>query len=324
MNKTFPKITIAITSCNRFYYLKSLITSLKQFSLYPNLEWIIVDNGSTEPGLIEYLKSLYFLNKLILNKKRTPIIEEYIARNQILKNSTGEYIWWIQDDCQLILPGAHLESSMLAFKQNPELIQIFYEAVRRKTVENKYKDSIQKNINGTRFLFTENTHFHTLGISRMSTFKKIGLYKENIYSWGAGEDDYSKRIREHFPRYFQAYPHIPSICTINNEPNGSYAFIRGNYRYGHYIPPQKGILYFDTLTKEEIGNLNKIDKSPMSIVDIAKPINWELKINSDGDEIKYSQKEAVKKWPKTKLNSKFTLLGKITNIPLYSYIARQF
>ena len=67
-------LSIGIISCNRLKYLKGLLKSLEclkplNLQLKSDIEIILVDNGSTEKGLIEYLNSMKsegLIDKLII------------------------------------------------------------------------------------------------------------------------------------------------------------------------------------------------------------------------------------------------------------------
>ena len=79
-------LSIGIISCNRLKYLKGLLKSLECLKSESGIEIIVVDNGSTESGLVEYLnseKSRGFIDKLILNKERDWKNDEYKAKNII-------------------------------------------------------------------------------------------------------------------------------------------------------------------------------------------------------------------------------------------------
>ena len=87
----FPKVTVGIISCNRLEYLRATLESAKECIDYPNLEFIVVDNASVEPGLVDYLKGIDWIDRLILNKERSPQTEHTTAMNSIIEYATGEY-----------------------------------------------------------------------------------------------------------------------------------------------------------------------------------------------------------------------------------------
>jgi hypothetical protein len=48
-----PRVTLGLLSWNRLHYLRATLESARRCIQYPNLEWIVVDNESNEPGLRE-------------------------------------------------------------------------------------------------------------------------------------------------------------------------------------------------------------------------------------------------------------------------------
>ena len=90
--KIFPKVSVVIPNYNYLNYLKAAITSVLSQD-YPNVELIVVDDGSTD-GSIEYLRSLE--NKIILLVQ--PNSGQSCARNFGLLQSTGEFICFLDAD----------------------------------------------------------------------------------------------------------------------------------------------------------------------------------------------------------------------------------
>ena len=88
-----PLVTIGVLSWNRFHYLRATIESARRCIQYPNIEWIVSDNESEEPGLREYLESLNWIDHKIF-KRQT----HADAMNQIVAMAKGEYlILWPED-----------------------------------------------------------------------------------------------------------------------------------------------------------------------------------------------------------------------------------
>ncbi len=75
-----PRVTLGLLSWNRLHYLRATVESARRCIQYPNLEWIVVDNESTEPGLREYLEGCDWIDRLIC--KRQSHAE---AMNQIME-----------------------------------------------------------------------------------------------------------------------------------------------------------------------------------------------------------------------------------------------
>jgi glycosyltransferase involved in cell wall biosynthesis len=98
--KILPKISIVTISFNQEKYLEKTITSVLEQN-YPNLEYIIIDGGSTD-GSVEVIKKYasrltYWISE--------PDDGPYHAVEKGLNVCTGEIIAWINSD-DFYLPGA--------------------------------------------------------------------------------------------------------------------------------------------------------------------------------------------------------------------------
>lgn len=92
VGKIFPKVSVIIPNYNYINYLKASITSVLSQD-YPNVEIIVVDDGSTD-GSVEYLSSLE--DKIVLLIQ--PNSGQSCARNFGLLQSTGEFICFLDAD----------------------------------------------------------------------------------------------------------------------------------------------------------------------------------------------------------------------------------
>lgn len=86
------KVSIAILNYNGVNYLKQVIPSVLQLS-YPNIEIIVVDNGSTDDS-VSYLESLNKI-KIIKNNENLGYSK---GKNICVNNSAGEYILMLDND----------------------------------------------------------------------------------------------------------------------------------------------------------------------------------------------------------------------------------
>jgi GT2 family glycosyltransferase len=90
---TQPKVSVIIVNWNGLDWLKVCLPSLEQVT-YPNLEVIVVDNGSTD-GSIEYLEQAKVVTTII--KNATNLGFAY-PNNQGIERATGEFVLFLNND----------------------------------------------------------------------------------------------------------------------------------------------------------------------------------------------------------------------------------
>ena len=90
-----PKITIVTVVYNRFTTIEQTISSVVN-QTYPNLEYIVIDGGSTD-GTVEVIKKYEKDIAYWVSEKDGGI---YDAMNKGVRAATGDYIEFIgSDDC---------------------------------------------------------------------------------------------------------------------------------------------------------------------------------------------------------------------------------
>ena len=97
--KNQPKISIIVLSFNAFSYTKKCIDSILA-NTYANYELIIFDNGSKKQTLdgLKKLKIEYPEIKIIFSKNNLGFAK---GNNEAFKNSTGEYVCFVNNDTLL-------------------------------------------------------------------------------------------------------------------------------------------------------------------------------------------------------------------------------
>lgn len=294
--------TIAITSFNRFKYLKSLMNSLSGISR-DKFYFIVVDNCSEESGLQEYIlekEACGEIHKAFVRspKDRNWVNDEYIAKNIIIENSPTDTILFLQDDLQFVGNEESLENIVSDFKALPGLC-LELNGIRRVSIHNKFLSKREiAGPSGFRYHAPDDNHFQTMGLFKKQVFDIFGLYPvdwpQTQEYWGRSEDVYDAMIKRKFPNaQLNITAHVPLFLPIWNDIRGGYAFIRGNKRYGQYIePPHESTLYYQRIDKQEYVALQSTP-GPLSFVDIARPLNWSYTKDEKGDQKKYSQREIM-------------------------------
>lgn len=117
MNK-YPRVSVITPSFNQATYLERTIHSVLD-QKYPNLEYIIIDGGSTD-GSVDIIKKYesnlaYWISE--------PDQGQVNAINKGLKLATGEWVGWQNSD-DIYYPGA-FESLAMAVEKHTEVDLIF-------------------------------------------------------------------------------------------------------------------------------------------------------------------------------------------------------
>ena len=309
-----PLITIGVVSCNRFYYLRALLESAKLCVTYPNVEWIVVDNASIEPGLVEYLKAQIFINTLILREERSPKSEHPEALNIITEQAKGEYIIILSDDVQFIIKNWEWDilnvlnkyqqitsvslSALRKFTLNRYFKGFTYERFKHMAYDFKHRGVVRSQKS---FKADSGEDFRSFGYmrepidgvgmliaSRTTLWKKLGPWKTNaaasdsIDSSAGGEADMLKRAILSGVKGHMVTPMQPVIATIVTDSEGLNARVRNNMRFGKYLPPNGDLYYEINEKKQAFGDF------PLSFESVVAPINFELPLDKYGNLIKGS------------------------------------
>lgn len=111
--KEWPRITVVTPSYNQGSYIEETIVSVLSQE-YPNLEYFIVDGGSTDETVSVIKKYASGADWWVSEKDNG----QTDAINKGFRRATGEYINWINSD-DILYPGS-LYHVALAFMQQPD------------------------------------------------------------------------------------------------------------------------------------------------------------------------------------------------------------
>jgi|GEM_PF-195430 Glycosyltransferases, probably involved in cell wall biogenesis len=111
-----PKITIVTPSYNQAKFLERTILSVLNQG-YPNLEYIIIDGGSTD-GSVEIIRKY---EKYLAYWTSRPDRGQSHAINEGFLRATGEYVGWQNSD-DLFFPGALLRLGKAASAGRPPIV----------------------------------------------------------------------------------------------------------------------------------------------------------------------------------------------------------
>ncbi|MCL0062481.1 glycosyltransferase [Thermodesulfovibrionales bacterium] len=117
-DSAWPKVSIVTPSYNQAEFLERTILSVLNQN-YPNLEYIIIDGGSTDRS-VEIIKKYEKYLAYWVSKKDEGQAD---AIRKGFNKSTGEILAWLNSD-DTYLPGAFLKVAKV-FQENPEIDLIF-------------------------------------------------------------------------------------------------------------------------------------------------------------------------------------------------------
>lgn len=314
------KLTIGIISCNRFKYLKSLVTSISGLKKRdPEIEIIIADNASLEKGIKEYLEKLLvdkLIDKLKISSEYDSANGEFISRNTIIKESTKENILIIDEEYQFIGNYDLLNKYIEDFTDS-EYICLDIFGKRNTTLFEKidYTKCISTK-NKCKYWNMKETYFLEFGLFKKWVFQEIGDYPvaDKNMEW-TFNDNNNIRQKEYYnlmiiEKIVKAkvgkvkrtclLAHIPLFISVWNDPRGCNSFIMNSKRYGHYLGPINNELYYQHLSDSEISAFQKY-KFPISFTLVAKPLGWEYAKTEMNEQKKYERKNIILEGPETEL-----------------------
>ncbi len=168
---SWPKISIVTPSYNQAQFLERTILSVLNQN-YPNLEYIIIDGGSTD-GSVEIIKKYEKYLTYWVSEKDNGQAD---AINKGFMKSTGEILAWLNSD-DLYLPGA-LHKICQFFRYNPEIDIVYGNFYYIDEDDNLIRRSVAVSFNMGALLYGE------LGICQSSTawkrdiFFKVGMLED--------------------------------------------------------------------------------------------------------------------------------------------------
>lgn len=114
MNKQYPRVSV-ITACyNDGPYILECVESV-QNSGYPNIEHIIVDDGSNRET-IEILKTIKYANVQVIYKDNGGVCS---ARNIAIEKSSGKYLLPLDGDDKI--SDNYIKDAVSVFESNPKV-----------------------------------------------------------------------------------------------------------------------------------------------------------------------------------------------------------
>lgn len=307
-----PLLTIGILSWNRLKYLRATLESAKRCIKYPNIQWIVVDNLSTEAGLREYLESKEWLDELIFMKSSHPE-----AMNEIIMKAKGDYLLLWPEDVQFIVEGDWIQHCIeilnydwigginltplrrITMKKYWSVRRFFnFRAFIMDLLRNGRYFRRQKLIQSEAGYYFKSCGWMTDGIigagivslAKTSLWKELGLWSAPgsasiVDSSGGGETYMLKKYLDSELVLHKVQSVLPFAADIIDDPIGTKAKVRGNRRYGLYNDPHDGAYYYKIYDFKDVEHLWR-QRDPISVEDFVKPIGYSLPVDSKGNALK--------------------------------------
>ena len=312
-----PKVTLAFLSWNRLHYLRATLESARECIRYPDLEWIVSDNGSEEPGLRDYIESCGWISN-----KWYRVQTHAEAMNEIVARASGDYILLWPEDVQFVVRGDWLAGIVSAMEANPWIGSTGLNFLRRKTYRRLLAppgpgDAVavlaELRRRGWNFRSPKTLPggLRTAGwrlpgvvcsgipsLTRRSCWEKLGPWKtksgggDNIVDSSLGaEDDMIERFQNSGFHWQQAMLMKPVAADIINDDTGCKAKVRGGVRYGIYTPPAEGPFYYEIRDEEDLPDDE--EGYPLNFENHVRPVGFLLPLDSGGNLLKASFNDSV-------------------------------
>ena len=313
--QAWPKVTVAVLSWNRLHYLRAALESARRCIRYPNLEWIVSDNESDEPGLPEYLNGLEWVQQKLVRRQ-----SHAEAMNEIVAKAQGEFLILWPEDVQFVVAGDWLCHMVEILRRHPEIGSVTLDALRRSTLQGLLRPRTWRDGPGmARELYwyrgayrrerdcasSGGFKMRTCGwrscgvcpsgipsLTRTDVWKRLGPWtrvpagSRNLVDSSAGAED--NMLRSFFLSKLPlqaALPWLPVAADIVTDPLGCKAKVRGTRRYGVYMPAlsPEG-LYYEIRRQEDIPLL---PDRPLAFMELVKPIGFAIPTDAQGERLKF-------------------------------------
>lgn len=317
--KTLPGITVAFLSWNRLHYFRATVESARRCIRYPDIEWIVSDNASREPGLRDYIAGLDWIpNKWFREQTHAAAMNEIVAR------ATGKYLLLWPDDMQFVVEGDWMSALVETLETHPEIGSVGLNFLRKKTcrrllgpprleeavgiaaeaVRRKFHFRIPRRITNPLSLATCGWRIPGVvpsgipSLTPLACWKALGPWKtrdatqSNLVDSSLGaEDDMIERFQSSSFHWQMALLSRPVAADIVNDDIGCKAKMRQGKRHGIYTPPKDGSFYYEILNEASLPSGD--GRYPLSFESTVKPIGFQLPCDAEGNLLKASLNSSV-------------------------------
>ncbi len=104
ISRPVPLVSLLIPTRNGLHLIKQCVQSIVEKTLYPNIEILIIDNGSDDPATLEYLKSLRTDPRIRVLRDDQPFNFSAL-NNSAVRSARGVFLGLVNNDIEVISPG---------------------------------------------------------------------------------------------------------------------------------------------------------------------------------------------------------------------------
>lgn len=212
-----PLVTIVTPSYNQGRFIRATIESVLTQD-YPNIEYIIMDGGSTDETAAvvrDYLGRLTWISERDRGQSH--------AINKGFQMAKGEIVSWLNSD-DLISPGA-VRHAVAAFERDPSLGAVYGEGYQIDIAGNvKSRFRATEPFNLWKLIYLSDYILQQTSYFRKDLFERIGYLDESLH-WGMDWDLFI-RIGKHYP-----IEYIPEYMGSIREYPAAKSFAGGAKRF---------------------------------------------------------------------------------------------
>lgn len=286
--------TFGIVNCNRLHYAKSQLKSLI-ISLGDDVkrcELIFVDNASTEQGTAEFLQNVQDLtvfHKVTVVKRtiRDHKNEFAASLNTIIEYAQADVIIPLQGDAQFIRRNWLCDVLSCVYRRDCGSVII---DAQRSITHRRAKDH-ESLIQISDVAFIDLTRPPLAGAAdvayRSAVIKKYYPWSITNEAHEGGADSETKMLQkikqDQSSQALACYVLAnPAMLTIQTDPRGTNARVRGNKRYGVYFAAPQDDLYYEINQSLTSTQMMSTPFSAEAVADSHPAIGWTVNRAPDG------------------------------------------
>lgn len=218
-----PLISVVIINYNKKEILRQCLESARALE-WPNLEWIVVDNASTD-GSAEMVEAGYGGSVRVIRRTVNSVTA---ARNQGFQAARGEFIFSLDNDIQL--PDKQvLQKGVDLFRQFPEVGLLAFPIRDPRDPDQHLEEHwwypVPLEQGQTRFFFS--TYFtESAALIRSEAIQRTGGYDEDFFFQAEQGDLVFKLLREGFLVLY-----CPNLTAVEMEVRGQLSQRKSRINY---------------------------------------------------------------------------------------------